>query len=113
MDMTSAYKKGYRFERYIFSKLSESGFYCVRSSGSHGAFDIIAVYPNRIFGIQCKLNGQLTKKELSHIRLISYAYGIIPLLAYKDGRKTIIKRLDTNDVYDLKGFIHAVKKMEI
>ena len=105
---SKAYEKGYRFERYIFRKLTESGFYCISSRGSHGVFDIIAIFCGKIFGIQCKINGYLSKSELSKIHLIAHVHEIIPLLAYKHGRKTIIKRLDMGETYPLKTFISHV-----
>ena len=110
---SKAYEKGYRFERYIFSKLSESGFYCVRSAGSHGVFDIIAIYHGRVFGIQCKLNGQITNAELRRMLKVADEHKIMPVIAQKYNRKTVLIRADTFEKYDLKSFIHAVKKMEI
>ena len=110
---SKAYEKGYRFERYIFRKLTESGFYCISSRGSHGVFDIIAIYHGQIFGIQCKTDGRISKFELNRIRLIAHAHGIIPLLAYRNGRKAVIKQLNTGETYPLKTFITRVIKEKI
>lgn len=52
----SRYKKGVAFERRIKYWLEEKGYYVIRSAGSHGIFDLIAIPKNRmeIYGIQLK-----------------------------------------------------------
>jgi len=111
--MNRNYQKGYRFERRIFSYFSNNGFYCVRSAGSHGVFDILAVYRGRIFGVQCKYDGRITKRERERITETAAEHEIIPLLAFVKNRRTWIKRLDTGDEYRINAFIADVKNGKI
>ena len=50
------YKKGYEYELRIMKTKQKKGFYCIRSAGSHGFFDVIAINPetNEIHLIQAK-----------------------------------------------------------
>lgn len=57
-----AYAKGYRLERKCREYLEEMGWYTVRSAGSKGAFDIIALNANDVLAIQVKARGQSRKK---------------------------------------------------
>lgn len=42
------YKRGYTTEMKAIKELEEQGFYAVRTAGSHGVFDIMAVPTTRI-----------------------------------------------------------------
>ena len=48
------YRRGYLKEREMQQKLQADGYYCTRSSGSHTAFDLIAINSNSILCIQIK-----------------------------------------------------------
>jgi len=52
------YKKGAKYEYRIKHKLEENGWFVVRSGGSHGIVDLIAIHPHlhEIKVIQCKTN---------------------------------------------------------
>jgi Holliday junction resolvase len=39
----SPYRKGARYEYYVKQKLEEKGYLVVRTAGSHGPFDLIAL----------------------------------------------------------------------
>jgi len=84
-----SYKKGYRFEREIFNLFSSAGFYCVRSAGSHGTFDIIAVKHGITFGIQCKYNNNLNETEKQAMFNAYEQYGIIPIYAFRKKNKPL------------------------
>ena len=43
--MINAYRKGKRKEYAIKAKAEADGKYCMRSSGSHGVFDLIVIDP--------------------------------------------------------------------
>jgi len=83
-------KKGRRFEEYVMDKLKERDFYCVRSAGSKGVFDLLAVKNGVPWGIQCKKAGKITKRELEELRETGRKYGIIPCLAKKEGRRVVV-----------------------
>jgi len=59
--------KGRRNEYKTIHVLEEEGYYCVRSAGSKGLFDIIAIRPNDIKMIQVKTNRKPTKQEVDKL----------------------------------------------
>lgn len=50
----SRYKRGAAFERRIQHWLEGKGYLVIRSAGSHGIFDLIAISDYEVFGIQLK-----------------------------------------------------------
>ena len=48
------YAKGRRFEYRVKEWLEERGFYVVRSAGSKGIADLVALKDNQTFLVQCK-----------------------------------------------------------
>jgi hypothetical protein len=71
------YKLGYAFELRVKKHLESLGYLVIRSSGSHGPIDLVAIPVNRIdlerlcnpdgghpiLLIQCKRTGKLSKKD--------------------------------------------------
>ena len=80
--MATAYQKGRSFENYVAKKL-EGKYYVVRSAGSKGAFDLIAINNGSVYGIQCKKNNYIAADELRAMLSIARKYGIKPILATK------------------------------
>jgi len=67
----SAYRKGAYYERKLFHQLEKEGWYVVRSAGSKGALDLVAIRDGKVMGIQVKKRKQLSKAErenLEHLR---------------------------------------------
>jgi len=111
--MRNLKKRGTEFERRVRKKLESEGYLVLRSAGSFGAFDLIAIEPaNRvksklllagfseedadkimdilrtsIIGIQCKVNGRLDKIERTEILELAEKYNIEPRLYWREGRK--------------------------
>lgn len=108
-----AYRKGYQFEIYVASYLRRNGFYVIRSAGSHGIYDLIAIRNGKVFGIQCKTNGRLLRKELTEIVKTAEKHGIIPFLAFRDGRRVKIANLLTSECVTLKQFVESVKSEQL
>lgn len=74
---SSNYVKGRRFEYSTMSFLRKNGYYCIRSYGSKGLFDVIAVpskintltdYPAGTLLIQCKTNGYVPPAERERLK---------------------------------------------
>lgn len=83
--VTKAYEKGRNYEYYIKSKLEKAGFFVVRSAGSHGVFDLIAIDQNgKVYGIQVKKNKYIQKQDRELMRQFCSKYQIVPIVAYKD-----------------------------
>ena len=85
--------KGTRFERRVRDHFLKKGYYVARSAGSRGIFDLIAIPPGgtRVYGIQCKTSGNLTRAEREKMKEVGRKYGIVPLFVTRDGRKLRIE----------------------
>jgi len=98
-----SYRKGYKFEREIFNIFQSAGYYCIRSAGSHGVFDIVAIKDGITFGIQCKYNNHITTRELIAMKNAYKQYGIIPLYAYRfKGKPLCIKDIIHDKLLDIE-----------
>lgn len=64
------YEKGRRYEYKIKKELEKQGYTVLRTSGSHGFADLVAVKPKEIRFIQCKAQ-KAAKKEIT--KLLAYA----------------------------------------
>lgn len=54
------YLRGVRFERLRKKRWEEAGYHVIRASGSHGKFDLVAIYPGGIVNlIQCKVTASM------------------------------------------------------
>lgn len=59
----TAYKRGYYYEDKIRKEFEKQGYYTIRSAGSKGLWDIVAMSSNFIVLIQSKKTGLPTPKE--------------------------------------------------
>ena len=110
----SAKRRGTNFERRVRKYLeSKENCLVMRSAGSFGCFDLLAIRPASdvrsrlsmlglsheqieqvmdifrecVLGIQCKTNGRLCKVERASMIELAGKYNIKPLLVWRDGRK--------------------------
>lgn len=92
------YSKGRRFEYEVKKKFEEAGFFCVRSAGSHGVFDLLCVRNGIPWGVQCKV-GKITEEEKRRIVETGRKYGIVPCLATKrDGKVVVVNLLNGREI---------------
>ena len=91
--MSTNYQIGRQFEYSTMSFLRKHGYYCIRSYGSKGMFDVIAVppeintlidYPAGTLLIQCKTNGYVPPAERA--RLAACKYEGTAIIVYRDKR---------------------------
>jgi len=68
-----AKQKGYRTERKAADILRRLDFYVVRSGGSLGPFDLVALRRDAVLLIQCKTNRGPSAEEVERIREFSRA----------------------------------------
>ena len=103
--MPRGYQIGRNFEYRVINHLRKRGFFVMRSAGSKGVFDIIAVNKEIVLGIQCKLNDRLTKTEEERMLNVGEEFGIVPIFAYKFGKtqrfRELNSRLESSDIIDL------------
>jgi len=78
--------------------LERDGFYVIRSAGSHGVADLVAVRVGEVLFIQCKANGRLSADERMRLTDAAQRAGAIPVLASKDGRRLVMHRLSGEPV---------------
>jgi Holliday junction resolvase len=48
------YERGAKFERKVKKMLESLGLFVVRSAGSHGPVDLVALSTSKVFLLQCK-----------------------------------------------------------
>ena len=91
--MSTNYQIGRNFEYSTMSFLRKHGYYVIRSYGSKGMFDLIAVppkintlvdYPSGTLLIQCKTNGYVPPAERQ--RLSQTNYDGAAIIVYRDKR---------------------------
>jgi len=95
--MNNNYRRGYNFELRVKRSLEKRGYFVVRSSGSHGPADLLAVSKDgKVLAVQCKLDGYLSPKEFRKLLLLAARYPVTPYLASKNekGRLSLKKLSD-------------------
>lgn len=91
--MTSHYARGTAFERQVRHALEADGYDVIRSAGSKGKIDLVAIKRGQILFVQCKLNGLCGPAERSELLRVAYLVDALPLVAYKgtEGRQRPIR----------------------
>ena len=87
--MSSAnYRRGADLERAAKHYLEDNGYYVIKSAGSKGVADLVAIKPGETLYVQCKLDGYLTPAERVSFRQAALASGAVPVVArwVKEGR---------------------------
>lgn len=90
------YQKGARLEYATKKKWEERGYFVVRSAGSHGKADLVAIKLQTsigpgpvVFLIQCKAYDKPNVNEKNELKLLAGELNVEACYVYKDGRKTI------------------------
>jgi Holliday junction resolvase len=96
--MVNHYQRGRRVEQEVIDHLGTLGYDCIRSAGSKGAVDIVAVHDEEVAFIQVKITESVTLSPAERERLmrVSLRARTVPLVAYKasvpgDGRRKEIR----------------------
>lgn len=77
------YQAGRRFEYRVKKHLEKNGWFVVRSAGSKGAFDLVAIkhcsttVGSDVALIQCKYGSKPSKKERDKLDEIYYDYDMV------------------------------------
>ena len=85
----SRYDGGADLERAAKKVLEDSGYYVVRSAGSKGAADLVALKMGEALLVQCKKGGRyLEPAERVALRKLALSVGAVCLVAWwhKEGR---------------------------
>lgn len=81
--MTNHYAAGAAFERQVRHALEADGYDVIRSAGSKGKVDLVAIKPMFLAFIQCKTNGLCAPAERAELIRVSGRANALPLVAYK------------------------------
>ncbi|MEN6560883.1 MAG: hypothetical protein ABFD52_08930 [Acidobacteriota bacterium] len=89
--MSSHYRRGADFERAVCAYLAGKGALCIRSAGSHGIVDIIALWPaGRAWLVQAKSNGRMDPAERRALAAAAHRYSSVPIKASRPKRGVIL-----------------------
>lgn len=103
--MATNYSRGADFERRVMKLLEDRGYFCVRSAGSHGAVDIVAMRGPVMGGppgwrllIQCKRHGVISPADRAQFVELAQSLYCAPVLArMPKGKKRGIELLRVSD----------------
>jgi len=94
------YARGANFERQVKGEWEGAGYFVARCAGSHGVADLVAVALvsvdgccRRVYFIQCKTGGALSRTDWNALYAMAERHGAIPVLAYREKRKHVYARL--------------------
>jgi Holliday junction resolvase len=68
------YERGANFERRVKRWLEGQGYFCVRSAGSKGPVDLVAVGPYETVLVQCKKGGRMSPEERNELLRLKHGY---------------------------------------
>lgn len=89
--MRTNYQKGREFEYRTRKRLSEMGaVYIMRAASSKGAFDLIAIFTDKTWLVQCKTDGKLPKAEKELCAALALQTGHTAVMASKNKRGSLV-----------------------
>ncbi len=80
------YLAGANFERKVKKQLEAEGCLVIRSAGSKGVADLVAIKEGRNVLVQCKTD-KISAKEAGELVKIGAVYGVATMVVCKNGRK--------------------------
>jgi Holliday junction resolvase len=86
--MATRYARGRQFEYRVRDKYAKKGWFTIRSAGSKGVADIVAIHPAGIIHfIQCKNHGAISREERIRLAETAYKYGALPIVAQQGHKR--------------------------
>lgn len=81
--MATKYARGRSFEYRVKNYYEKHGWFVIRSAGSKGIADLVAISPggSEIHFVQCKLHGSISPDERQKLFATASNYGAYPILA--------------------------------
>jgi Archaeal holliday junction resolvase (hjc) len=82
------YRQGADLELAVKHHLQDNGYYVVKSAGSKGAVDLVALKRGEVLVIQCKTDGYVPPAERMTFRSLAVSVGATCLIGrwHKEGR---------------------------
>ena len=100
-----SYVKGRRFEYSVMAFFRKRGYYCIRSYGSKGLYDLICIPPSTNKSlplmVQAKYNGYVPKEERERLKENAEKWYGLPIIAWTKNRKKYFKTLDGKDITNI------------
>lgn len=91
------YTRGRQLEYRVKRDLERVGYFVVRSAGSKGAADLIALSPNHApLLVQCKV-GRIDKREADALAVIARMYRAVAVSAVRVGRSLTYRQHTVGD----------------
>lgn len=82
--------RGTYLEHVVMNHLRDAGYCCIRSAGSHGAADVVAVKPGLVLMVQAKVRlSLLGSREWTELYEMAAKAGGVPLVAHRPTPRTL------------------------
>lgn len=78
------YDRGRAFEYDTRDRLVGDGYWVMRSAGSKGKVDILAIKDGHTLFVQCKADGKCSPAERAELLRIAALIDGLPIVAYRD-----------------------------
>ena len=78
------YRNGAQLERDAKNQLEADGYWCIKSGGSKGVVDVLAMKPGQLLMVQAKKNGVCPPAERAALLELASTFEAIPLVAFRD-----------------------------
>ena len=85
----TAYDKGYHFELRVQGYLEKLGWDVMRSGGSHGPADLIALGPGKVLLVQCQVGKYFSKGKKEALVALATRNGCQCGFVYRVGNKML------------------------
>lgn len=86
----SNYRNGSAMERRTKANLERDGYFVIKSAGSKGAADLVAIKAGEILLVQCKLDSYVAPGEWNRLWELSRSIGAVPVVV---GRGQTVMRI--------------------
>ena len=95
--MATNYARGRSFENRVRKYLTKADFFTIRSAGSKGKADLVAISPGgkTVLFVQCKRSGLIDREEWNELLELASHHGALPILARGEERKLILEQIIT------------------
>lgn len=93
VEFVKMYPAGKRFEYRARDVLRKRGYWVLRSPGSRGPVDLVAIKKGEVLLVQCKLNGQISNRDKDILSELAESIGAKAVLALRLHGEVIFKPL--------------------
>jgi len=95
--MPSQYRKGAKFEIDVRDILLEDDWVAVRSAGSHGIIDVLAIKQDVKWFVQCRTRGNLSGDERGELAALAKKHNSTAILAHKTEEGVVFEEVKSKE----------------